>query len=270
MAKMPRSILALVVAALLLSGCSKVTLYNKLSEQDANEMLAALSSGGIDARKSSPDDKLWLLQVDKQDLSAALDALRAQGLPRERHVNIGEVFRKQGLVSTPTEERIRYIYAVSQELEHTLAQIDGVQVARVHVVMPSNDPLNDKLKPSSAAVFIKHQAEANLQLLTPAIKNLVLASIEGLAYDNVALSFFPAQQSRAQPMRWTRYLGLDITPQSVSRLNALLISIALGLSLFAATVWWRYRSWIGDDFASLRELLANTRVGRRINTRFGR
>ena len=262
-----RTIIFLAVAAVLLSGCNKVTLYNKLSEQDANEALAALGSGGINASKSAADEKNWLIQVDKQDLAAALDVLRAQSLPRERHTNIGEMFRKQGLVSTPTEERIRYIYALSQELEHTLAQIDGVRLARVHVVIPANDPLNDKLKPSSAAVFIKHQVDADLQAMTPAIKNLVLASIEGLSYDNIALSFFPAQAARAEPLRWTRFLGMDVASHSLSQLYGLFAGIGVAIALLLGALWLRYRALIADDIGVLRERLADLRPFNRSGTK---
>jgi type III secretion protein J len=187
----------LLVAALALLQDCKVDLYNKLGEPEANEVLAALVAAGIDATKISPDDKSWSIQVDKNHLGNALEVLRSQGLPRERHANMGDIFKKQGLVSTPSEERIRYIYALSQELSDTLTQIDGVLVARVHVVIPANDPLSDKVKPSSASIFIKHRADANLQAVAPAVKNLVMRGIEGLSYDNISLSFFTAERGPA-------------------------------------------------------------------------
>src|SRR5690606_30901676 len=56
-------------------------------------------------------------------------------------------------------------------------------------------PLNDKVPPASAAVFIKHKADMDLPLLVPAVKQLVAHSIEGLSYDNVALSLFEVRKS---------------------------------------------------------------------------
>jgi type III secretion protein J len=185
------SLLALLLA---LSGC-KVGLYSGLNEQEANEIVAALSAEGLDASKERLDGNNWQVQVEENRLGRALDVLRTQGLPHDRYASMGDVFQKQGLVSTPSEERMRYIYAVSQELSQTLRNVDGVVTARVHVVIPANDPLSDKIRPSSAAVFIKHRSDVDLRLLAPAVKEMVAHSIEGLTHEQVSLSLFEARRS---------------------------------------------------------------------------
>lgn len=183
----------LCLAVMLLSGC-KVDLYSDLSETQANEMLAALSERGIAAAKERLGDKGWQVQVEQGNVGEALEALRQRGLPQEKLATMGDVFQRQGLVSTPAEERIRYIFALSQELSQTLRQIDGVMAARVHVVIPANDPLSDKFHPSSAAVFIKHSPDVDLRLLTPAVKDMVAHSIEGLSHAQVSLTLSPARR----------------------------------------------------------------------------
>jgi type III secretion protein J len=201
MTRAPIAVLRWLAALALLAalgGC-KVGLYSGLNEQEANEMVAALTSDGIDADKERLENNQWQVLVDKGDLPASLDLLRAQGLPNDRYASMGDVFQKQGLVSTPSEERMRYIYAMSQELSQTLRKVDGVVSARVHVVIPANDPLSDKIRPSSAAVFIKHRADVDLRLLAPAVKELVAHSIEGLSHEQVSLSLFEAR--RAPPSK---------------------------------------------------------------------
>ncbi len=185
----------MLLAVCLLCSC-KSELYSKVSERDANEILATLYSEGITAGKKTRDEKTWSVEVQEQDLQRALQVLGDHGLPRESFSSTGELFKKEGLISTPSEERIRYIYAVSQELSSTLSQIDGVIAARVHPVIPANDPLATRIRPASASVFIKHRADANLQAMAPAIKNLVMRSIEGLEYENIALTFVAAEESR--------------------------------------------------------------------------
>jgi type III secretion protein J len=174
--------------------CScKAELFERLDERDANEMLATLYSAGLHASKSTHDEKTWSIEVEEHDMPAALRILAEHGLPREQFANAGDLFRKEGLVSTPAEERIRYIYAVSQELSSTLSQIDGVIVARVHPVIPANDPLATQIRPASASVFIKYRRDADLQAMAPPIKNLVMRSIEGLTYENISLIFVAAE-----------------------------------------------------------------------------
>lgn len=182
----------LLVAILLISGC-KVELYSGLGEKDGNEMLAILLDGGIKAEKIQDKDKNLTLRVNSNEVSRAIRLLRSYGYPREKFSSIGDIFPKEGLISSPTEERARYTYSMSQELASTLSMIDGVITARVHVVLPQEpDSLIEITYPSSASVFIKYTPELELAGFIPKVKTLVANSIEGLSLDKITVSLFPA------------------------------------------------------------------------------
>lgn len=187
-----RALIGALAVVLLLAGC-KQPLYSQLSEQEANEVYAALARVGIDVDKVPTGERVWGVEVDPADIPLAIDTLNRLGLPKSRYATLGELFRREGIVSTPTEERVRFLYGVSQELSQTLSTIDGVVAARVHLVIPQNDPLAAQARAASASVFIKHRPDVDLQPTLSSIKSLVLRSVEGLTHDTVYVSFFAAE-----------------------------------------------------------------------------
>ncbi|WP_457671019.1 type III secretion system inner membrane ring lipoprotein SctJ [Thiolapillus sp.] len=184
--------ICMVLVLLLLTGCNSETLYSQLSEQEANEMVALLYNAGIEARKISSKDDTFAVSTVRDHFSRAVELLRSNGYPRNRFVSLGEVFKKEGFVSSPLEERARLNYAQSQELTKTIESIDGVILARVHLAVPEADPLSEKVQPSSASVFIKYRRGMDFSKHVGQIKAMVVNSVEGLPYDNVTVALFPA------------------------------------------------------------------------------
>ena len=97
-------------------------------------------SEGIDASKQSHEGQ-FAISTKRDDFPSAVRALKAQGYPRENFESMGKVFKREGFVSSPLEERARLSYSMSQEIANTINNIDGVITARVHLVMPEQNPL---------------------------------------------------------------------------------------------------------------------------------
>ena len=96
-----RSLAVVAVATIVLAGCDK-QLYAQLSEPDANDLVRVLLEAGIDASKSSTDSgKSWVVSVDGGSFAQAMEVLRAHGLPHPKYTSLGEMFKKDGLISTP-------------------------------------------------------------------------------------------------------------------------------------------------------------------------
>lgn len=204
----------LLVLVCLVSAC-QVTLYSGLSEHEANEMLAVLSTNGVRAAKTSAGKGLWDLSVDERLLPRSLDILAANGLPRDVYKTMGDVFKKDGMVSTPTEEKARLVYAISQELAGTVAAIDGVLAARVHLVLPEMDNFGNKISPSTASVFIKHRSDVDLSAQVTPIKRMVENSVRDLKYESISVFLFPSAATPPPPLApEVTVLGFAVEPEN--------------------------------------------------------
>jgi len=212
----PLRLLLVAALGLTLAAC-KVELHSGLSENEANAMVALLQSSGITSEKGPATKEGYSLAVESADLSTAVETLRQNGYPRDKFNDLGTIFKQQGLISSPLEERVRFIYGLSQTVSETLTQIDGVITARVHVVVPEQHPLDDAPGRSTASVFLKTRPGMNLEDKIPQMKMLVQASVEGLAYDDVVIALFeadppPAKRPSGPPM--SEFLGIRYTADS--------------------------------------------------------
>ena len=244
MAKRGWQVVLMVVFATLLQGCDS-SLYTNLSEREANKMVAALLRDGIAAQRKVQDDGRMTVTVPEDRLSQAVTLLDEVGLPEQKFSNMGDVFKGNGLVSSPVQERAQMVYALSEELSHTVSQIDGVLSARVHVVLPDNDLLKRVISPSSASVLIRYEPGTDVDQLVPQIKTLVANSISGLAYDGVSVTAIKAAvraQDSAPPLK--SFLGLWMLEGSIAKAKAIFFAgLILLLGLAGTLAWhlWRER-----------------------------
>ena len=183
--------IGLAACSLMLTGCKEeTTLHSQLEERQANLVKATLMDAGIACRKKEGEENHWNVLIDTKDFAKAVNLLESNGLPQRTYQGVSEVFKKTGMVSSPSEERIRFMDALAQDLSRTIATIDGVIDARVHVVLPENDPFAKNALPSSAAVAIRSRWDADIDDLIPQIKSLVRNAIEGLQYEKITVTVF--------------------------------------------------------------------------------
>ncbi|MDE0064074.1 MAG: type III secretion inner membrane ring lipoprotein SctJ [Gammaproteobacteria bacterium] len=226
---------ALILAVALLAGCNMTELYSQLDEQEGNEMLALLLQHNISSEKRPVKDNRVSLYVNSGKIPAAMELLRKNGYPRDKFSTIKDLFSADKLIATPYEDRTRYIYGLSQELADTLSRVDGVMTARVHLVVPAEDAREPEV--ASAAVFIKHNPNYEMDEHVSQIKSIVASGIESLAYDAVNVALFPAGQGDfvqigEEPLR--SVLSIDLAAGSVIDFYLLLAFMAVPFALSVA------------------------------------
>lgn len=247
---------AALLGLIALAGCQE-DLYTNLDEREANRIVATLERNGIPAGRQLQDDGRMTVRVDDARFAEAVDLLERAGLPQQTFASMGDVFGNDGLVASPTQERARLLFALSEELSRTVSEIDGIEAARVHIVLPENDALRRDAQPSSASVFIRHRPDLEVAALIPQIKTLIANGISGLTYDNVSVvpvAAAPVPKFDAPPL--ADVLGIWVLETSRLRLLAVLGAlVGLSAALGGALVWalWRRRAPVGTYMLKVRD-----------------
>ncbi len=227
----------LAVAALA-AGC-EAAVQGGLSETEANRIVVVLQAERIGARKEPEagggQEATWQVIVPSDEVGVALQVLRANNLPREEDPGFGEVFGPGSMVPTATEERARWIEAVSGELARSLEAIDGVLDARVHIALPDErEFLLDEERPHpSASVLLKYEGKAP-PYDPAAVQQLVAGAVHGLDPAQVAVVGVPAPASARPEAPPLVHVGpIAVTRGSAPILKGVLAG-ALGLLVLMA------------------------------------
>jgi type III secretion protein J len=222
---------ATVAAATALAGC-EAAVVSGIDEAQANELVVALDQAGVSAAKSreegTADPPRYRVSVASDDVARSLAVLREAELPRRAAPGLVEVFGEGGLVPTPTEERARLAAALGGELGRSIAAIDGVLDARVHVAVPETRdvPLDGSAPRPRASVLVRARSEASID--DAAVRALVAGGVAGMSADDVAVvvSRVPARPQSATA-ELVRIGPLAVTRSSAGAARALLAGSAL-------------------------------------------
>jgi type III secretion protein J len=195
-----RQLIFIFLLTLCLAAC-RTELYQNLPEKTANELLSALLERGLMAEKVNQGKNGFAVTVDKEEQLLALEILRDLGLPKPTYEGLGVVFRKEGMMSSPMEEKARLSYALAQELTASCSRLDGVVDARVHVVLRDKDVLTGAITPASAAVMLRYAPDAPVDHYIAQVRSLVVQAVPNVEAERVSILTFPVLGDLTRPVR---------------------------------------------------------------------
>ncbi|KUO65607.1 MAG: flagellar M-ring protein FliF [Gracilibacter sp. BRH_c7a] len=162
-----------------------VVLFNKLSASEAGAITAKLSDLAVSYQLS---DSGSTILVPNKDASEVRLQLANAGLPQESTFSF-ENLDQMRIGDTDKDRRLRYILGLQNELEKTIEILDGVEYARVHIVMPEQSLFMEENNESTASVTLKTTYGVQLgEDQVRSIANLLAYSVEGLKIDNVSIA----------------------------------------------------------------------------------
>ncbi|HET9864034.1 MAG TPA: flagellar basal-body MS-ring/collar protein FliF [Steroidobacteraceae bacterium] len=159
-------------------------LYTNLGGEDAASITQALDSARIPYKL---EDGGQSISVPAEQLAAARLKLAAQGLP-EGGGGVGAMTKDPGFGVSAFMESARYQHALETELARTIASLQNVQGARVHLAMARQSAFISDRRPGSASVFLQIRAGRRLDdEQVQAIANLVASSVPEMTASQVTV-----------------------------------------------------------------------------------
>lgn len=247
----------MVLLAGLVAGCS-VPVAGGLDERDANLVADALNRAGIEATKEidpSSEGRYHVL-VPRGEAAPAIAALREHDLPPRHAPGVIDAVGKGALVPSPLAEHAQYVAGLAGDLERSLASIDGVLGARVHLSVPNDDPLSGKpVRAPSAAVLLRHRG-ATPPIADEQVRRLVAGAVAGLSMDDVTVVTVSRPESSSLPGRSMAQVGpISVAPASANWLRAILgagVVLLLALGATILVLWLRMRRFVAAQVAGER------------------
>lgn len=158
-------------------------LYGNLAPKEASEVVAGLDRAGVPHRL---DAQSGAVLVPGGDVHRARLALAAEGLPHSAELGFELLQREPEMGTSQFLEQARYQRALEVELARSVATINGVEKARVHLALPKASAFVRERKRVSASVLVNLYAGRSLeQPQVAAIANLVAASVPGMEVADV-------------------------------------------------------------------------------------
>lgn len=159
-------------------------LFSGLAAADASAIVEQLRTDGVPYQITEgggtilvPEDKVY-----DERMKAA-----AAGMPSSTTGGYS-LLDKMGVTSSEFQQSVTYKRAMEGELASTIASLDGVKTASVHLAIPEKTVFVSKTADPTASVFVETKNGVTLSReQVQAIVHLTSASVEGMAPTDVAV-----------------------------------------------------------------------------------
>ncbi|TBU98154.1 flagellar basal-body MS-ring/collar protein FliF [Stutzerimonas kirkiae] len=161
-------------------------LLGSLSGMDANQVVDTLSAANI-SYTIEPNSGALLVKAD--DLARARLQLAGAGIgPVDSNIGFEILDKEQGLGTSQFMEATRYRRGLEGELGRTVASLNNVKAARVHLAIPKSSVfVRDERKPSASVLVELYPGRALEPSQVMAIINLVATSVPELSKSQVTV-----------------------------------------------------------------------------------
>lgn len=162
-----------------------VPLFPRMESEEAAEVVQALSQAGISYQVDATTGQV---KVPQGDLAEARLQLASEGLPRSGDVGFELLQEDTGLGTSRMVEGARFHRAMEGELARTVASLDAVERARVHIAQAEQSVFVRDRRPATASVVVHLRGGRSLsESQVAAVVHLVASSTSELEAERVTV-----------------------------------------------------------------------------------
>ncbi|MDK3016701.1 flagellar basal-body MS-ring/collar protein FliF [Pseudodonghicola sp. IC7] len=178
-------VLALVLGLAAVSQREFAPLYTKLSVSAATSIETTLAGAGFETRMADDGSSV---AVPRNDLARARMVLAEAGLPIEGDPG-WELFDESGsLAMNSFMQKVNRLRAMEGELARSIQTMDGVQSARVHLVLPEREAFSRERPEPRASVIVRPLPGRTItRKQAVSIRNLIASSVAELELGRVTV-----------------------------------------------------------------------------------
>jgi flagellar M-ring protein FliF len=159
-------------------------LYSNLVPAEASKVVDKVRDAGVSYELKDGGTSVYVPEEKVYELRLTM---AQQGLPGSDQGGWG-ILDNEKIGASPFTQHVNYVRALEGELAKTIKLIDGVSMARVHIVRPEKSVFARGEKESSATVMVRLRAGSRLGGgSVSAIVNMLAGSVEGLSPEKVVV-----------------------------------------------------------------------------------
>ena len=178
-------VLALFFGVSAVTAPTYATLYRDLTPSEASRMVSALEGAGF---RVDVDSSGSILSVPQEDVARARMELAGQGLVGDGTSGWELFDESSGLGMNSFMQKINRLRALEGELARSIQTLDGVDAARVHLVLPEREAFSRDRPNPSASVIVRGQAGHQVTLRqAQSIRALVSSAVPEMSPGRVTV-----------------------------------------------------------------------------------
>lgn len=162
----------------------KALLFSDVGVEDAAKMIAELDAAQVPYELRGNGSMIYVPQSQVLRLRMTL---AGKGLPAGGTVGYEIFDNADSLGTTSFVQNINHLRALEGELARTIRAIEGIEGARVHLVLPERELFSRDRREPTASIVLKVSRNSLAAQQVKAIQYLVSSAVDGLAPSRVSI-----------------------------------------------------------------------------------